>query len=133
VPGCAHIVGGAGLSLRDSTELRESNAAFKSALAEVPGLPSPAKRYAGRIARLTEALNTEVTVLRSQLDEKDKILRTRKSRKTGKRVRLEGVFVYSTEEVLDVAREAEAARAAKKPRGRPRKRPIGEVDNEEEV
>jgi uncharacterized glyoxalase superfamily protein PhnB len=115
------------------TELRESNQTFNSVLAEVPGLPSPAKRYADRVTRLTETLSTEVTVLRSQLGERDELLQARKTHKTGKRVRLEGKFVYSTEEVLNVAREAEAARAAKRPRGRPRKRPIEEVDHEEEV
>jgi hypothetical protein len=39
-------------------------------------------------------------------------------------VRLEGEFMFLTTKVLEIAREAEAERLAKRPRGRPRKQPV---------
>ncbi|KAF2728076.1 hypothetical protein EJ04DRAFT_450019, partial [Polyplosphaeria fusca] len=59
--------------------------------------------------------------------EKDKVLQARKKRTKGKRVRLEGEYVYSTPKVLGVAREAEAKPVAKRPRGRPRKQPAEQI------
>ena len=48
---------------------------------------------------------------------------------------MEGVLVYSTQKVLNVAREAETKPVAKRARGRPRKHLIEEVDkkSEEEI
>lgn len=40
--------------------------------------------------------------------------------------------MFSTADVLKIAREAEEKSATKQPRGRPRKRPIQEVEEEEE-
>ena len=57
-------------------------------------------------------------------------------RTKGKRIKLQGDFVFSTAEVLKIVEEAEAALTVKRPRGRPRKRPIEEIDaviKEEEV
>ena len=54
----------------------------------------------------------------------------------GKRVRLKGVVVYSSKDILEVAREEEAPkqdRGPRQPRGRPRKRPIQEVETESEI
>ena len=47
-------------------------------------------------------------------------------------MRLEGEFVYSTQKVLDIARDAESVRAVKRPRGRPRKRAKVEIKVVEE-
>lgn len=60
---------------------------------------------------------------RSSLKQRE-LLQTRKSRKTGKRVKLKGRFVFSTTEVLEIAREAEEATAAEKGRERLRKRSV---------
>ena len=90
-------------------------------LAEVPGLPTEAKRYVDRVTRMAETQNAELVLLRQQLAEKNQILQARKKRTKGKRVRLEGEYVYSTPKVLGVAREAEATPVAKRPRGRPHK------------
>ena len=46
--------------------------------------------------------------------EQDELLRTRKVRKTGKRVALKGRFVFSTKEVLEIARQAEEESRGKK-------------------
>jgi hypothetical protein len=40
--------------------------------------------------------------------------------------------MYSTEKVLEIAREAEAERPAKRRRGRPRRQPIIKIESEEE-
>ena len=40
--------------------------------------------------------------------------------------------MFSTADVLKIAREAEEKPVAKRPRGRPRKQPIQEVEEEEE-
>ena len=117
----------------DGTELRESNVLLNSVLAQAPGLASPAKRYVDRVTRMAETQNTELTILRQQLQEKDKLLQARKVRTRGKRVKLQGEFVYSTQKVLDVAREAETKPVVKRLRGRPRKRPIEEIEDEEEA
>lgn len=116
----------------DGTELRESNVLLNSVLAGAPGLASPAKRYVDRVTRMAETQNTELTILRKQLQEKDELLQARKVHTRGKRVKLQGEFVYSTQKVLDVAREAETKPIAKRPRGRPRKRPVKEIEDKEQ-
>lgn len=119
----------------DGTELRNSNVLLDIVLAQTPGLPSPAKRYVARMSRMTETLTTECTLLRKQNEEQRDLLKARKSHKRGKRVRLEGEFVFSTEKVLEIAREEEAARPAKRARGRPRNKLIvrAELEEEDEV
>ena len=62
-----------------------------------------------------------------------KILNTRKKCTKGKRVALEGKFVFSTQEVLDIARATEAETEVKKRRKRPRKRAINEILDEKEI
>ena len=116
----------------DGTELRESNVLLDTVLAQTPGLASPAKRYVARVTRMTETLAAENTLLRRQNQEQGELLRARKSHKRGKRVRLEGEFVFSTEKVLEIAREAEGERPTKRLRGRPRKQPVIKSDEEEE-
>jgi hypothetical protein len=117
----------------DGTELRESNVLLEEVIANVPELPTPAKRYIRRITRMAETQNTELTIIRKNLEESQALLHARKTRKGGKRVRLEGEFVYSTPQVLSVAQETERTPVAKRPRGRPRKRPIEEVEDENEA
>jgi hypothetical protein len=116
----------------DGTELRESNILLNSVLAQTPGLISPAKRYVDRVTRMAETQNAELILMRKQLQDQQELLQVRKTHKRGKRVRLEGEFVYSTQKVLDIARDAESARAAKRPRGRPRKRAKVEIEVVEE-
>jgi DDE superfamily endonuclease/Tc5 transposase DNA-binding domain len=116
----------------DGTELRESNVLLDSVLAQTPGLPSPVKRYVARVTRMTETLAAENTLLRRQNQGQEELLKARKSHKRGKRVRLEGEFVYSTDKVLKVAREEEEARPAKRPRRRPRRRVVIKSDSEDE-
>ncbi|RAL65322.1 hypothetical protein DID88_000890 [Monilinia fructigena] len=66
------------------------------------------------------------------LADAQEVIETRKKRTKGKRVKLQGQFVFSSEEVLKMVREAEEKPKEKKPRGRPRKRPIEELEEETE-
>lgn len=116
----------------DGTELRAANAIFNSALASCEPPASPTRRYATRVTQLLERQNAELTVIRKELEEQRAVLQRRNTHKKGKRVRLQGEFVFSTADVLQIAQEAEEKLVAKRPRGRPRKRPIKEVEEEEE-
>ena len=61
------------------------------------------------------------------------ILQTRKKRIRGKRIDLEGQFVYSTQEVLDIVQSYDSAPVAKRRRGRPRNASIiGSRDEEDQ-
>lgn len=108
----------------DGTELREANTVLNSELSKASSVGSPIKRYAERMTRAFEATQSELTTLRKRIAEQDELLRTRKAREKGKRVALKGRFMFSTEEVLQIAREAEEETAATKGRRRPRKRPV---------
>ena len=100
------------------TELHQTNQVLRRALESGTGLVTPTKRYISRIANLSEAQQTEITLLRKQVEEQAELLARKKTLNKGKRVQLEGVHVYSTAEVLRICQEAEAAteRSRKKPR-----------------
>lgn len=116
----------------DGTELRAANSAFNLALSSYEPPATPTRRYATRVTKLLERQNAELVVLRKEINEHRAILQQRNTHKKGKRIKLQGEFVFSTADVLRIAREAEEKPVAKRPRGRPRKRPIEEVDEEEE-
>ena len=117
----------------DGTEFYQSNVRLNRVFAKVPEVPEEAKRYVDRATRMLETQNAEITVLRKQVKLQEELLNIRKKRTRGKRVRLEGVYIYSIPEVLRIARETKTKPVAKRPRGRPRKRPIEEVEEEEEA
>ncbi|RAL59812.1 hypothetical protein DID88_000441 [Monilinia fructigena] len=79
-----------------------------------------------------KALNAENAILRKELQEYKELLETRKKRKNGKRIKLKGEFVFSTEEVLKIIEEAEQTPLPKRRRGRPSKRQIDQVEEEME-
>lgn len=84
------------------------------------------------MTRLVESQNSELTILWKEVKEYKELFETRKKRTKGMRIKLQGEFVFSTEEVLKTVREAELKSVEKRPRGRPRKRPIEEVEEEVE-
>ena len=104
-----------------------------SALDEVPGLLDSVRRYTAWLATIAESTHTELITARKELKSAKEILNTRKKRTKGKRVALEGKFVFFTQEVLDIARTAEAEAETKKKRKQPRKRTIDEALDEEEA
>lgn len=105
-------------SPRDCTELRQANAYLFSELDQSNTLTSPGKRYIKRALYAYEMANTIQTIMRKELADKDKLLQMRKKRTTGKRIRLEGTFLFSQEKVVEVLRDAEAQIANKKAKKR---------------
>ena len=117
----------------EGTELRQANALFKSQISRSRDVPFPAKRYAERMTRALETIQSELVTIRNELAEQGKLLRTRKGQRNGKPVKLKGRFVFSTPEVLDIAREAEAETSVKKGRKRARKRTVSlEIEDDVE-
>jgi len=102
----------------DGTELREANAQCLAAVQSAADLPTPVKRYLSRLTQASEALCSKNATLRMELTNQREILQTRKNRTTGKRVALKGRFVFSTQEVLEIAQEAERVIADKTSRKR---------------
>jgi hypothetical protein len=52
------------------------------------------------MTRALETTQSELVTIRKELAEQRVLLQTRKTRKTGKRVKLKGRFVFSSREVL---------------------------------
>jgi hypothetical protein len=102
----------------NGTELREANAICIAKVQNADGLPSPVKRYIVCLTQAFEAMCTKNTTLRKENAEQRELLKKRKNCASGKRVALKGRFVFSTQEVLGIAREAEEATARKTSRKR---------------
>jgi hypothetical protein len=75
---------------------------------------------------LLEMTQSENVVLRRELAEASELLLSRKNCRKGKRVALQGKSMFSTQEVLDIARQAEEKAATKRRRQRPRTIAINE-------
>jgi DDE superfamily endonuclease len=116
----------------DGTELRQANALLNSTLRTAKDVPERARKYTERMTKAYEATHSELVIARKRLAEQDELLQARKKRTKGKRVALKGKFVFSTEEVLEVARRAEADTAARSAKRSIRKRTIDEIDRIEE-
>lgn len=97
----------------DGTELRQATSLLNTTMQACAELPSPAKRFTERMTRAFEAASSENVTLRKQVKEQAELLHARKARKKGKRIALKGRFVFSTQEVLDIARSAEAESSKK--------------------
>jgi hypothetical protein len=118
---------------QDGTELREANAVCNMEINKADSIPLPVKRYVARMTRAFEATQSELSTLRKEVAEQQKLLQVRKKRLTGKRISLKGKFVFSTQEVLEVARQAEQATAEKTARTQRRKRAISvEIEGDDE-
>ena len=112
-------------------ELLQSNQQFTEALRRYTDVISPVKRYGERMTRMCKTQNATLAIMAKQLAEQSELLRKRKRSSKGKRVELEGVSVYSQANVLRIARETEATPVAKRPRGRPCKVRIEDIENQE--
>jgi hypothetical protein len=104
----------------DSTEMRKATALFNSELQKPGPLTSLARRFRERMTRIFEMTQSENAVLRRGLAEAKELLRSRHNCRKGKKVALQGKFVFSTQEVLEIARQAEENAATKRGRRRPR-------------
>ena len=117
----------------NDTELHKTNKLLISALDEISGLPDSVRQYTARLATITESTHTKLITARKELKSTKEILNTRKKRTKNKRVALKNKFVFSTQEVLDIAHTAEAKAETKKKRKQPRKRTIDEALDEEKA
>ena len=108
----------------DGTELRQANIVFTVQVQEATGLYSPANRFAKRITRALETTQSELVAVRNGLTEHQRLLRSRKYNRNGKRVKLKGWFVYGTQEVLAIAQAVEVEVPNNKDRWQPRKRSV---------
>ena len=119
----------------DGTELRKANALLHSELDKEQPLLSPAKRYTKRMTRALETAQSENTILRKRLADAESLLQARKQRKKGKRIALKGKCVFSTQEVLDIAKQAELEAAQKKPKKKAKQQAEAMTieDNQEEA
>jgi hypothetical protein len=117
----------------NGTELREANALCIAEIENAESVRSPVKRYISRLTQAFEATCSKNATLRKENAEQRELLKMRKNRTTGKRVALKGKFVFSTQEVLKIAREAEEVSAQKTSRKRRRKGPTAvEIEMDQE-
>jgi hypothetical protein len=116
----------------NGTELREANALCNSKVQNATDLLTPVKRYISQLTQAFEATCSKNATLRKETKEQRELLKIRKNRSSGKRVALKGRFVFSTQEVLKIAREAEKATAEKTSRTRRCKQPTGTKIEEQE-
>jgi hypothetical protein len=80
------------------------------------------KAFIRELLIFAEERNTEATLLQRELRKKDAILNTRKIRKTGKRVAIEGRVILSRASILrEVEKAEEAIKAKKTKKGRKRR------------
>ena len=83
-----------------------------------------------------ETTQSENVLLRKQLANTQALLRKRKERKKGNRIALRGRFVFSIQEVLDIAKAAEAETAKKKGKNKANKKaepPLDEDSDDEMI
>jgi hypothetical protein len=117
--------------------LHSANTALNDLIRINQPLHTPARKFIPRLASTTKWLLAENVILRVELQKSNDLLGARKARGGGKRLVLKGKIVVSTEEILKLIQEAEAATEAKgkksgKPRGWPRKNPVVPVVTLEE-
>ena len=120
----------------DGTELREANALLRQQLSNSAELATPARRYTKRLTYAFESTQSENVILRKALADTQALLRKRKERKKGKRVALKGRFVFSTQEVLEVARAAEIETAKKKAKNKSSRKSKAKIvieDNDSDI
>ena len=86
----------------DGTELRSANALLNSTLRSVENLPSPARRYTERMTQAYEMTHSELIAARQQIARQQELLSARKQRRKGKRIALQGRFIFSTNKVLKI-------------------------------
>jgi len=117
----------------NSTELRQANDLLRSELKKKTALLSPARQYNERVQTLGEIALSDNVILRKRLADAEALLTARKQRKSSKRIKLKDTYVLSTQEMLEIAKQAEVQAYHKKSRRQPRK-PIDSVkiDSDEE-
>jgi hypothetical protein len=97
------------------------------------GVLSPrSKAFIRELLIFAEERNTEATLLRRELREKDALLNARKKRKIGKRVAIEGRVILSRDSILREVEKAEKVVKEKKAKKGKKKAPIISSSSEDE-
>jgi hypothetical protein len=91
----------------EGTELRQATSLVNRIVCSST-FETPVKRYIERSGATLERTSAEIAILRKELSEARDLLRVRRERKKGKRVAIEGKFVFNTKEILELVEEAEA-------------------------
>ena len=73
----------------NGTELRTATIVFNSAPASNEHLISPIRRYATRVTQLLERQNTELVVIKKELEDQTGILKRRNTNGEGKRIKFQ--------------------------------------------
>ena len=94
-------------------ELCNANHAFKFALQKSTDLLSPAKRYGERMTQMYEIIHNEMITMRKELKQQKKLFETHKKCSKNKKIALQDKFVFTTEEMLQIAKEAKSINATK--------------------
>ena len=116
----------------DGTELRNSNEVLKEALLAQEVINTPTRKYISRLIEVSEVLNTQNTVLRKEIAEKEDVLQRRRTHKNGKRVVLADEIVMSTEKIRSAVAKVEEEARQKKIARKPHKRKHAEIFSEDE-
>lgn len=95
------------------TEPRQADGLLGSELRKMDGPALSIKRYTQRLTKVVESTQSELVTIRQQLAGTQALLRTRKGRKRGNRVSLQGKHVFGKEEVHEIAEQAEERTAVK--------------------
>ena len=93
--------------------LRATNQAFLTDFASA-NVTEQHKIHVRRLSGITERLQTELTILKKEVNEMKAIHGRRKERASGKRLILKGKTVISTEELQQALEEAEKATRTRK-------------------
>jgi hypothetical protein len=110
---------------------------LKELIIERKPLDTPARKYIPRLGAAIEYLLAENKLLHHEVKACKDVLGARKTRKTGKRMKMEGAVVLSLQEYFVAARDCEAVTKAKKkviskPTGKPRRRPCKNTSKKSE-
>ena len=96
-------------------------------------LETPIKQYIEQLGAAFERTTSENVLLQKEIAEARELLRVRRERKKGMRVAIKGKFVFNTQEILELVKEAEAEALKKKTKKRRITKAITpEIEEEEE-
>jgi hypothetical protein len=119
-------------SLPEGTDLRQATSLVNS-IVRSSTLKTPVKRYIERSGAAFERTTSENALLRKENAEYRELLRVRRERKKGKHIAIKGKFVFNTQEILEVVKEAEAETSKRKiKKRRTIKVTTPEIEEEEE-
>ena len=85
-------------------------------------LTSPVKRYVERLVDASERLSAELAIAQKESHDRKRVLEGRRRQKSGKRHVIKGQVLLTTKEIQDGVKAAEAETAAKKVKGKKKRK-----------